>query len=191
MMTMEKDVLVYNPGDKINTKAAAKAAEDQSESSAQAYLVHKENGNVEKARQLGKRLAEMVVEDLPHIEDHNSEDWLLIDHLKMLYIFVAEQIIKEHPDAILYQVSLSAFRDAIEVGVPGAYDAMSGCSADTFYQLAYYRKQKDQVENNMGRTMAQLYGKPDDWKIIAIGEHLFTAFQQKCRSECEKTEYLL
>ena len=190
-MTPEKDVLVYTPGQKIETKAVKQTVEDQSEQSAQLYLRHKENGNVAKARQLGRRLAEIVVEDLPHIEDNNSEDWLLIDHLKMLYIYVAEQCIKECPDGILYQVSLSAFRDAIEVGVPGAYDAMSGCSADTFYQLAYYRKQADQVANNMGKTMAQLYGKANDWKIITIGEHLFTAFQQKCRSECEKTEYLL
>lgn len=182
-MSMEKDVLVYRPGNKEAPN------EDQSERSAQAYLIQKENGNVEKARQLGQRLAEMVVEDLPHIED-NSEDWLLIDHLKMLYVFVAEQIIRECPDAILYQVTLSAFRDAIEVGVPGVYGAMSGCGADTFYQLAYYRKKKDAVESNMGRTLAQLYGKPDDWKLTAIGEHLFTAFQQKCRMECEKTDYV-
>ena len=45
MMTKEKDVLVYNPGDKINTKFSAKAEEDQSERSAQAYLIHKESGN--------------------------------------------------------------------------------------------------------------------------------------------------
>ena len=190
-MALEKDVLVYTPGAKIDVKNAGTAkAEDQSEKSAQAYLVHKENGNVDKARQLGHRLAEMVVEDLPAIED-NSEDWLLIDHLKMLYIFVAEQVIRECPDAILYQVSLSAFREAIEKGVPGAYDAMSGCSADTFYQLAYYRKDPKQVVHNMGCAMAQLYGKPTDWKIITIGEHLFAAFQQNCREECEKTKYVL
>ncbi len=187
-MAVEKDVLVYTPGSKIVVKSAK--ATDQSEESAEAYLRHKENGNVEKARHLGQRLAEMVVEDLPHIEDSNSEDWLLIDHLKMLYIFVAEQCIKECPDAILYQVSLSAFRQEIEVEVPGAYDAMSGCSADTFYQLAYYRKQQYQVAHNMGQTMAQLYGKADDWKIITIGEHLFSVFQQKCREECEKTQYI-
>ena len=110
--------------------------------------------------------------------------------MKMLYIFVAEQCIRECPDAILFQVSLSAFRQAIEKGVPGAYDAMSGCSADTFYQLAYYRKQQDQIARNMGQTMAQLYGKADDWKIITIGEHLFSVFQQKCREECDKTQYL-
>lgn len=188
-MALEKDVLVYVPGTKIETKAAAKSADQQGEESAEAYLRHKENGNVEKARHLGQRLAEMVVEDLPHIED-NGEDWLLIDHLKMLYIFVAEQCIRECPDAILFQVSLSAFRQAIEKGVPGAYDAMSGCSADTFYQLAYYRKQQDQIARNMGQTMAQLYGKADDWKIITIGEHLFSVFQQKCREECDKTQYL-
>lgn len=186
-MTVEKDVLVYTPGSRLDV--ALEAADDQSEKSAQAYLRQKENGNVDKARQLGIRLAEMVVEDLPTIED-NSEDWLLIDHLKMLYIFVAEQSIRECPDTILCQVSLSAFREAIEKGVPGVYDAISGCSADTFYQLAYYRKPQDQVAHNMGCAMAQLYGRPKDWKIITIGEHLCAVFQDKCREECEKTQYV-
>ena len=189
-MVLEKDVQVYTPGTKIAVKTAA-VEKDQSEESAMAYLRHKECGNVEKARHLGERLAEMVVEDLPAIEDGNSEDWLLIDHLKMLYIFVAEQSIKECPDAMLYQISLSAFREAIDKGVPGAYDAMSGCSADTFYQLAYYRKEAELQAHNMGQAMAQLYGKPKDWKIVTIGEHLFEQFRRNCREECEKTEYVL
>lgn len=184
-MAQEKDVQVYQPG----AKNLSKDALDQTEESAQAYLRHKENGNVDKARQLGQRLAEMVVEDLPAIED-NSEDWLLIDHLKVLYIFVAEQIIRECPDELLFQVSLAAFREAIERDVPGAYDAMSGSGADTFYQLAYYRKQEGSVAHQMGQAMAQLYGRAGDWKIVTIGEHLFSEFQQRCREACQKTQYL-
>ncbi len=192
MMVMEKDVLVYEPGTKVDVKTTSKCPmTDQSEESAQAYLRHKDCGNVDKARQLGKRLAEMLVEDIPDIENGNSEDWLLIDHLKMMYIFVAEQCIKECPDAILYQVSLSAFREAIEKGVPGAYDAMSGCSADTFYQLAYYRKCSQKIAHEMGETMAELCGRAGDWKVIALAEHFFNLFRTNCREECEKTKYVL
>ena len=191
-MLLENDVLVYVPKSKIDGETAASngAGVDQSELSAEIYLMHKENGNVQKARLLGEKLAEMVVQDLPKIED-NSEDWVLIDHLKLLYIFVAEQIIRENPEAILAQISLSAFREAIEKAVPGAYSAISGCSADTFYKLAYYQNEPDEVARNMGSTMAQLCGKANDWKVITIAEHLFTVFQKRCQQECKKTEFVL
>ncbi len=190
-MVLEKDVLVYTPGSKIEVKTAVKGVQkDQSEEAAMLYLRHKECGNVDKARQLGKRLAEMLLEDLPDIENGNSEDWMLIDHLKILYIFIAEQCIKECPDAILYQISLSMFRECIDDAIPGAYGALSASRADTFYQLAYYRS-GDKVAHEMGETMAELCGREKDWKVIALAEHFFNIFRNNCREECKKTKYVL
>lgn len=197
-MSMERDKLSFETigGDEdmkivSNLGAAEPEEKDQSEADAQAYLHHKTSGNVDQARALGKHLSDMVLEDIPAIEGH-GEDWMLIDHIKMLYIFVAEQVIREcAPDSILSQITLSAFRKEIEEGVPGAYEALSGSRADTFYQLSYYRKPVEQVASNMGFTLAHLYGHSDDWEIATIGEHLFSIFQEKCRQECEKVQYTL
>lgn len=181
----EEDIKIA-PAFGIQTKPSDQA---ETEEEAQRYLSHKANGNVEKARTLGCCLANMVVEDIPAIEGH-GEDWMLIDHIKILYIFVAEQTIREcAPDSILSQISLSYFRDVINEDIPGAYEALSASRADTFYQLSYYRKPQEQVASNMGFTLAHLYGEPNDWEIATIGEHLFSLFYEKCRQECEKVKY--
>lgn len=187
----------FEPGDDEDIKIAPafgslteSAEQSETEEEAQRYLCHKANGNVDKARTLGSCLANMVVEDIPAIEGH-GEDWMLIDHIKILYIFVAEQTIREcAPDSILSQISLSAFRELINEDIPGAYEALSASRADTFYQLSYYRKPKEQVASNMGFTLAHLYGQPNDWEIATIGEHLFSLFQEKCCQECEKVQYI-
>lgn len=172
-------------------KAAGEAALDLGQQEAESYIKHRDNGNIEKARALGSALGQMVLADMPQLEA-NLKDWILIDHGKMLYIFVAERAIRDlAPDTILSQVSIEAFRQVVTAQIEAVYEGLAGSRADTFYQLSYFRRPASQVAYHMGRTYAQLCGREDEEPVLRLGQGMFSKMYEKCQAACRQTQYAL
>ncbi len=169
--------------------ATEKPRLDFAQQEAESYIAHRKNGNIEKARKLGEELGAIILQDMPLMEQA-LRDWILIDHGKMLYIFVAERVVRDlAPDTILSQVSVAAFRQVITREIEAVYEGLAGSRADTFYQLSYFRRPKEKVAYYMGQTFAQISGREEEKAVAKLGETMFLKMYEKCQAICSQVPY--
>ncbi len=139
---------------------------------------HRSNGNILKAKQLGKHLAEIFVDEpslLNQLEGEvgkiecNDDDMYQI---KVLLVFTAEYCINHLlPSTLLSNTAVNSLYDTVIKKAAEFYDRLDDAAEYSFYYLAV-RKGID-ISKNIGISFAMLCGKDKDEYYTNLGKQLF------------------
>ena len=144
----------------------------------EAINLHRANGNLEKAKLLGQKLATITPEseksglsiDFTNIlpQRYLSQD--IMYQIKVLLIFAAESLLQvEIPVPQLATTAINALYDSLRETSPGFFKNISDGAAFTFYYLAM--KKGGNITENIGKAFSMLcsVSKNNDG-CIAAGE---------------------
>ena len=161
----DEDIKIYGGG---KVSGAAVPAEDDG---AAEFIREKENGNLQRAKQLGTVLGRRL-RHLWRFGDMAQE----LQQKKILYTFVASKIIKERcPGSLLAQAALAEFSKVVQAVSQQDYDSIQDSLAFTKYLLSQ-RKDVDAV----GQTFADLCGQKDDVHLKTKGIQLYYRYTSDC-----------
>ena len=139
---------------------------------------HRTNGNILKAKQLGKHLAEIFIDEPHLLSDLESEvgnikrDEDDMYQIKVLLIFTAEYCINRLlPATVLSNTAINAMYDTISKKAAEFYDRLDDAAEYSFYYLAV-RKAID-ISKNIGISFAMLCGEKEDIYYTNLGQRLF------------------
>jgi len=148
---------------------------------------NRSNGNSQKAKDLGKALAERFVDEpqlLKEIEAEVGEiprDDNTMYQYKVLLIFTAEYCINHLlPSPLLSNTAVNALYDTVKKKAFDFYDRLDDAAEYSFYYLAV-RKGND-IPAGIGVSFAMLCGKDKDEYYEKLGKKLF----QVANHEIEK-----
>ena len=139
---------------------------------------HRSNGNILKAKQLGKHLAEIFVDEpslLSQLEGEvgkiqcNDDDMYQI---KVLLIFTAEYCINRLLSAtLLSNTAVNALYDTVIKKAYDFYDRLDDAAEYSFYYLAVRKGGK--ISDNIGISFAMLCGEDKNEYYTNLGKRLF------------------
>ncbi len=139
---------------------------------------HRTNGNILKAKQLGKHLAEIFIDEPHLLSDLESEVGMIkrdeddMYQIKVLLIFTAEYCINRLlPATVLSNTAINAMYDTISKKAAEFYDRLDDAAEYSFYYLAV-RKAID-ISKNIGISFAMLCGEKEDIYYTNLGQRLF------------------
>ncbi len=167
----DSDVKIFTDSDTIN--------DNSYEVSIIAEMTkHRSNGNILKAKQLGKHLAEIFVDEPSLLSQLESEvgkiecDEDNMYHIKVLLIFTAEYCINHLlPATLLSNTAVTALYDTVIKKASAFYDRLDDAAEYSFYYLAV-RKGID-ISKNIGISFAMLCGNDKDEYYTNLGKRLF------------------
>ncbi|MGN1443427.1 MAG: hypothetical protein ACI4XE_06225 [Acutalibacteraceae bacterium] len=167
----DNDIKIYTKGTDISSSANLSTVFE-------AINLHRANGNLEKAKLLGQKLATITPEseknglsiDFKNIlpQRYLSQD--IMYQIKVLLIFAAESLLQvEIPVPQLATTAINALYDSLRETSPGFFKNISDGAAFTFYYLAM--KKGGNITENIGKAFSMLcsVSKNNDG-CIAAGE---------------------
>ncbi len=181
MRANDEDIKIFHP--KKSDGAGADLAD-------LAMLMDKfrSNGNMEKAAQLGKKLAALKPDMLcpKDAEKLSSNEIRQLCALIVFSIQIALHKYMQHP-MLTSQVINSMYSELSE-RAPGLFANISDGSSFTFYFLSL-RKNRN-VEENIGKNYAMLCDRDNDEFLSSLGERVFTLTDFKVCDMIEETEFM-
>lgn len=139
---------------------------------------NRSNGNSQKAKELGKTLAERFVDephllsDLEHEVGEIQRDDDTMYQMKVLLAFSAEYSINRLlVSPLLANTAVNALYDTVKKKAFDFYDRLDDAAEYSFYYLAV-RKGVD-IPQNIGVSFAMLCGKENDEYYKNLGKRLF------------------
>jgi len=140
------------------------------EESAQQYVAHRENGNLEKTRQLGELLAQTLVTDSGRL----AGDPYYRQKLVLLSFLVSDELEAGLTDGILLKSAAAAFRNRVEQLDPEIFAIIIDSPAFTLYILHDRKVGNDQC----GRVLAELCERDEDEALIREGNALAEEYRE-------------
>lgn len=154
---------------------------------------HRANGNIDKAKDLGQKIARQIYEpekmhnSVSKVINEYKSDEQIYEQIRMLVTFAAEAEV--HVLLEKYSVSTmvvnSLYDELIKLD-DDLYDNIT--NAFTFYYLVI-RKGGD-VEVNMGKQFAKLCGRKDDENLADLGSKIFSAIKVMIEEEIARAEFV-
>ena len=177
MLFDDSDVKIFNDGKKGN--------DSFDEVSVIAEMTkHRSNGNIEKAKNLGKHLAEIFVDE-PHLLSNLENEVGPLRHddgfmyqVKVLLVFTAEYCINHClPSPLLSNTAVNAMYDTVKKKAFEFYDRLDDAAEYSFYYLAV-RKGVD-IPANIGVSFAMLCGNEKSEDSAKLGTKIFEVSQHE------------
>lgn len=134
------------------------------EESAQQYVAHRENGNLEKTRQMGELLAQTLVGDSARLDGDPYHRQKLV----LLSFLVSDELEAGLADGILLKSAAAAFRNKVEKLSPEIFSVITDSTAFTLYILHDRKVGDDQC----GKVLAELCERDGDEDLIREGNAL-------------------
>ena len=139
---------------------------------------HRSNGNILRAKQLGKHLAEIFVDEpslLSQLEAEVGEikrDEDDMYHIKILLVFTAEYCINRLlPATLLSNTAVNALYDTVIKKAAEFYDRLDDAAEYSFYYLAV--RKAVEIPKNIGISFAMLCGEGKNEYYTNLGKRLF------------------
>ena len=139
---------------------------------------HRSNGNILKAKQLGKHLAEIFVDEPSLLSQLEGEVGKIqcdaddMHQIKVLLVFTAEYCINRFlPATLLSNTAVNALYDTVIKKAAEFYDRLNDAAEYSFYYLAV-RKAVD-ISKNIGISFAMLCGEGKNEYYSDLGRRLF------------------
>ena len=142
----------------------------EEEQSAARYVSHRDNGNLEKTRQLGELLAQTLVGDAKRLEG----DAFCRQKLVLLSFLVTDELGAKLTDGILRQSAAAAFRNKVEELSPEIFAIITDSTAFTLYILNDRQTGDDQC----GQVLAELCDRDGDEALIRDGNALAAEYRK-------------
>ncbi len=171
MLFDDSDVKIFTDGNNVE--------ENSYEVSVIAEMTkHRSNGNILKAKQLGKHLAEIFVDEPSLLSQLEGEIGKIecddddMYHIKVLLVFTAEYCINHYlPATLLSNTAVNSLYDTVIKKASEFYDRLDDAAEYSFYYLAV-RKGVD-ISKNIGVSFAMLCGKDKNEYYTNLGKRLF------------------
>ena len=172
MLFDDSDVKIFTDSDDIKS-------ENSYEVSVIAEMTkHRSNGNILKAKKLGKHLAEIFVDEPSLLNQLESEVGKIecnsdnMYQIKVLLVFTAEYCINRLlPATLLSNTAVTALYDTVIKKASDFYDRLDDAAEYSFYYLAV-RKGFD-ISKNIGISFAMLCGEDKNEYYTNLGKRLF------------------
>ena len=148
------------------------SADDLAEAAAAEFLQQKDAGNIDKARSVGKRLADAMF-DLGQgpLCSEKPRTQREIHHQFLLYSYVVNRVIaEESPNSILAQTALNVFYSEIEAASPELHRHVCDMAAFSLYILC---ERTDRSHAEIGRIYADLCEFSGNQEKIDDGNRLY------------------
>lgn len=152
---------------------------------------HRQNGNVKKARALGRRLYELVTaEDIrTEIGDPDFAEGKLFVKAGVLALFSTEVALNVFlPSAQLSTIAISEMHRLLSKTDSEIYDKVMESPAYSFYYLSI-RKGGEDVAGEIGKAFAEHCRHEGDEKYIAEGRYIYERVQREVLHQIEKIEF--
>ena len=156
------------------------------------------NGNLEKAHELGNRLATLTPSFdsdglLVNLKDVLPQKYLSQDilyQIKVLLVFEAEAFLQlEIPQNALATTAINSLHDALRANAPTFYKNISDGAAFTFYYLAV--KKGGDVSQRIGEAFAMLCGVKSNEGFIEAGKTVWNLAADIIEREIKKADFVL
>ena len=157
MAFTDEDIKIYDGEEPVPTGLGA-------EDSAARYVSHRDNGNLEKTRQLGELLAQTLVGDAGRL----AEDPYGQQKLVLLSFLISDELEAALTDAMLRQSAAAAFRRRVEELDPAIHGIITDSAAFTLYILHDRRVGNEEC----GQVLANLCDRDSDEGLIREGNAL-------------------
>ena len=157
MAFTDEDIKIYDGEEPVPTGLGA-------EDSAARYVAHRDNGNLEKTRQLGELLAQTLVGDAGRL----AEDPYGQQKLVLLSFLISDELEAALTDAMLRQSAAAAFRRRVEDLDPAIHGIITDSAAFTLYILHDRRVGNEEC----GQVLANLCDRDSDETLIREGNAL-------------------
>ena len=146
------------------------------------YTRETAKGNTEKAKLLGKTLAQEVVSRLdsfPMDENEESDEAMTVQRGIMMTFAAVIAMEENIPSEVVHQTAENSFNSELEKISPDIYKAVGDSGAFSFYYLAYRRG--TEVVRRMGQTFAMLCAHDGDPIYQELGEVLYCWFSSRIK----------
>jgi hypothetical protein len=185
----DSDVKIADFQSRHAKSLAVQSAGDDTESLD--FFKSRENGNIEKSRLLGRKLAESVLTHegvgLFKLNSHKEEVPLKTQRRLLLCFVVEIGIEKFTPNKIVARTALNTFYDHLKCISPRVYRDITETGAYSFYYLAYRRG--GEVERNIGRAFAALCSMDGSGIYAELGEALYCSFLDVVRKTSDAMRF--
>ena len=157
---------------------------------AQEYLTQRENGNIERARQLGRTLAIELFgcDEILNLGYDRSETPLVLAQRRVLFSFVAGRAIDElTPNSILADTAVSAFYDVVKEH-PSIYAEINDAAAISLYMLT--SRAPGLEPNAVGRVFAKLCGREGSRLYGKMGSGLCLFYYDSIKKAIQQADFI-
>lgn len=160
---------------------------------------HRENGNLQKAKELGARLATLSPTD-DDARDGKGIDLIsglsqrfrsqtILYQIKVLLVFAAETVLQsEIRDDMLSTTAINAMHDKIREDMPVFFRNISSSAAFTFYCLAL--KKRGDVTENIGEAFAMMCDvQKNTESFVNAGKTVWEKAIEGLKAEISKVDF--
>ena len=156
---------------------------------------HRSNGNILKAKQLGKHLAEIFVDEPSLLNQLESEVGKIecndddMYQIKVLLVFTAEYCINHLlPSTLLSNTAVNSLYDTVIKKAAEFYDRLDDAAEYSFYYLAV-RKGVD-ISKKIGVSFAMLCGEDKNEYYTNLGKRLFEVAEHEIQKIVDSYQFV-
>lgn len=178
---------------KINDPAQIKSTEiDDCDNVLQALRTQKENGNIEKAYQLGAILAAEVEnndgEFIFGLDANDESSYNIILQRRLLLAFTVDFGISLYcENFFVAKTTSTCFFNTIKENSPHIYDVIRENGAFSYYYLCL--RDSENVEKSIGQQFAKLINKKDDQVYEKLGMALYFYFLDFIKEKVKSLDF--
>lgn len=184
--TEENDITIFNSSKKDD-------ADFDVMSSLEDMAHHRQNGNVDKAKELGVELALSIYDD---DQPAKLNDPVLLSpeyftQLCTLMLFSAEAALNYYlPSPQLSAIAINSFHEVMSRNNLPIYDEIMAGQAYTFsFYFLSVRKGGDNTDEEVGKVFAMLCKKSDDTFFISEGSRLYRMALDSIRQKIAEMQF--
>ncbi len=161
---------------------------DESDAEARLYSHERENGNLEKAHDIGKALAAALLNEGGAAYEKNVASDFEARNRSILYAFTADRVLDIFmPNHIIARSAQNEFFDEIRRRNIGLYESISRSGAFSMYLLC--RRSGDGRYIDIGKVYAGVIRRPDDEKTEKEGNELYHKYFDYCIEHIRNVDF--
>lgn len=161
---------------------------DESDVAAKLYNHERENGNLEKAHNIGKFFAEALMNEDGFAYEKNRASDFEARNRSILFAFTADRVLSTFmPNHIIARSAQNEFFDEIRRRDIGLYESISRSGAFSMYLLC--KRRGDGRYIDVGRVYAGVVRRPEDDAIAAKGDKLYEEYFEFCIEHIRNIEF--
>ena len=170
-------------------QSAALSPPDAADLAAREFLRQKQNGNIDRAHNLGGSFAELLWDLAQSIIMDNDLGLTQqeIHHQLLLCSYAVNRVISQFsPNSIVAQTALGRFYAEVENRSNVLYRHVSDTAAFSLYML---NERSGGGDCEIGKIFAKLIGHENDPEGIRQGSQVYTAFYDSCKSIIDQVQF--
>lgn len=173
----------------VPPSGAKPSLEDAGEKAAQEFVLQKENGNIDKAYALGKKIADVLFEENSPVLTFCQESTESFERLqrKILFAFVTDTVLNQELPSVLAETASQEFLAQIQKRDLFLSEKINDPQTLSYYLLGA-KNGRERVEN-IGRAFALLCGDQENTGLCSLGECLCREYSRLCTQMIEEARF--